>query len=92
MLRSASLRASLRRKEGAPSFITQHLRASVCATNAHTLAQRAGLLYFALPGWASSRQALRYPQWMGCYRSGIQELAADQRAMKTGKLKKPRGG
>ena len=54
LLRSASLRASLRRKEGLFAFVTQHLRASVCARAAPTLARHAGLLSFAPVGAGSS--------------------------------------
>ena len=44
LLRSASLRAGLRREEELLAFITQHLRASVCAKAAPPLARHAGLL------------------------------------------------
>ena len=48
-VRSASLRAGLRRAEGSLSSVPSTYEPACAQTP--TLARRAGLLYFALPGW-----------------------------------------
>jgi hypothetical protein len=53
LLRSASLRAGLRRKEKGFPFFTQHLRASACSKTAPTLTRHAGLFSAAPSGLVS---------------------------------------
>jgi hypothetical protein len=52
LLRSASLRAGLRRKEGAVSLWTQHLRASVCARTRPRCHDVLGYSLSPLRGWS----------------------------------------